>query len=142
MLVHCLYASRPRSPLTQSVVDAILEQSRRNNPARGITGMLCFADDVFIQVLEGGRETVSKLFTEIVNDDRHTDVTLLLFEEIAERRFGGWTMGRVSIGKSNHALLLKYYEQASLDPFVASAQATLSLLNEISDAGLITGTGR
>ena len=142
MLVRCLYASRPRSPLTQSVIDAILEQSRRNNPARGITGLLCFSDDVFIQILEGGRDAVSQLFAKIVNDDRHSDVRLLLFEEIAERRFGGWTMGRVSIGKSSHALLLKYYEQASLDPFAASAQATLSLLNEISDAGLITGSGR
>jgi len=142
MLVRCLYASRPRSPLTQSVVDGILEQSRRNNPARGITGVLCFTDDVFIQVLEGGRDPVSELFARIAGDDRHTDVRLLLFDEIPERRFGGWTMGRVGVGKSNHALLLKYYEQASLDPFAASAQVTLSLLNEISDAGLIAGTVR
>ena len=142
MLVRCLYASRPRSPLTQSVVDAILEQSRRNNPTHGITGMLCFTDDTFVQILEGSREAVSELFAKIVDDDRHTDVRLLLFDEIPERRFGSWTMGRVGIGKSNHALLLKYYEQATLDPFAASAQATLSLLNEISDAGLITGTGR
>lgn len=142
MLVHCLYASRPRPPLTHSVVDAILEQSRRNNRARGITGILCFTDEVFIQVLEGGRDPVSELFAEIAKDDRHSDVRLLLFDEIPERRFGSWTMGRVGIGKSNHALLLKYYEQADLDPFAAPAQATLSLLNEISDAGLIAGTGR
>ena len=142
MLVRCLYASRPRSAPTPAVVDAILEQSRRNNPTRGITGLLCFSDDVFLQVLEGGRDAVSGLFADIVGDERHTEVRLLLFEEIAERRFGSWTMGRVSIGKSNRALLLKYYEQPALDPFTASAGATLSLLGEISDAGLIAGTGR
>ena len=142
MLVRCVYASRPQSPLTQAAVDAILEQSRRNNPKHGITGMLCFTDDVFVQILEGGRDAVSTLFAKIVNDERHTDVTLILFDEIPVRRFGSWTMGRVGIGKSNHALLLKYYEQAVLNPFAATAHATLALLNEISDAGLIAGTGR
>ena len=72
MLVRCLYASRARQPLTPAVVDGILEQSRRNNPARGITGLLCFVDDVFVQVLEGGRDPVCHLFATIFRNDRHS----------------------------------------------------------------------
>ncbi len=68
MLVRCLYASRLSEPLPASHLDQILEQSRRNNPRRGITGLLCFTVDLFVQVIEGGRDEVSELFGTIVRD--------------------------------------------------------------------------
>ena len=130
MLVRCLYASRAAAPLTPAVMDSILEQSRRNNQKTGITGMLCMSDDVFIQVLEGGRDAVCELYTAIVQDPRHKGVRLLVYEEITER-FGHWTMGRVNIAKVNAALLLKYSEKAALDPFASSGRATMALLDEL-----------
>jgi hypothetical protein len=36
-----------------------MQQSRQHNPANGITGVLCHTDQVFMQVLEGGREAVN-----------------------------------------------------------------------------------
>jgi len=131
MLVRCLYASRARQPLAGATMDAILEQSRRNNPARGITGLLCHADDIFVQVLEGGRDVVCELFATIVRDDRHHAVRLLSYEEIGERRFGHWNMGQVNIAKVNTALLLKYSAKPVLDPFAASGAATMALLHEL-----------
>ena len=53
MLVRCLYASRATSPIGEPLVGEILEEARRNNPRYGITGLLCYSGDVFIQVLEG-----------------------------------------------------------------------------------------
>ena len=117
MLVRLLYASLPAAPLTASLVDSILEQSRVNNPHQGITGLLCFTADIFIQLLEGGRDEVCELFNAIVRDDRHLNVRILTYEEISERRFGNWTMGQVNIAKVNPALLLKYSEKALLNPF-------------------------
>ena len=131
MLVRCLYASRVAKPLTQQVIDSILEQSRRNNPKQGITGMLCVSDEVFIQVLEGGRDAVCGLYNTIVTDPRHADARLLMYEEITERRFGHWTMGHVNTAKVNAALLLKYSKKAKLDPFSAPGHATMALLNEL-----------
>lgn len=131
MLVRCLYASRAAAPLTPAVMDSILEQSRRNNQKTGITGMLCMSDDVFIQVLEGGRDAVCELYSSIVQDPRHKQVRLLVYEEITERRFGHWTMGHVNIAKVNAALLLKYSEKATLDPFASSGRATMALLDEL-----------
>lgn len=131
MLVRCLYASRARQPLLPATIDAIVEQSRRNNPPRGITGLLCFVDDIFVQVLEGGRDEVCDLFNTIVGDERHQGVRLLVYEEIGERRFGHWNMGQVNIAKVNTALLLKYSAKPSLDPFANPGQATMALLNEL-----------
>ncbi len=138
MLVRCLYASRARQPLLPAVTDAILEQSRRNNPARGITGLLCFVDDIFVQVLEGGRDPVCDLFANIVRDERHGGVRILAYEEISERRFGHWNMGQVNIAKVNTALLLKYSARPVLDPFASSGAATLALLHELVETAQIT----
>ena len=108
MLVRLLYASRAAAPLTPSVVDSILAQSRAHNPGLGITGMLCYSEDLFLQVLEGGRDEVCELYNTIVRDDRHVNVRILCFEEISERRFGSWTMGHVNVATVNPSLLLKY----------------------------------
>jgi Sensors of blue-light using FAD len=85
MLVRLLYASRAATPLTSAVMDSILAQSREHNPALGITGMLCYSEDLFLQVLEGGRDEVCELYNTIVGDDRHLNVRILCFDEISEQ---------------------------------------------------------
>ncbi len=137
MLVRCLYVSRAAKPLTAGFLDPILDQSRAKNPRHGITGLLCFRDDIFVQVLEGGRDAVCELFNAIVRDERHKDVRLLVFDEIAERRFNNWSMGKVNIDAINPGLLLKYSEKAELNPYICSGQATMSLLLELAVSGAI-----
>ena len=141
MLVRLLYASRAAAQITPQVLDDILTQSRRNNPKGGVTGLLCVSDDIFIQVLEGGRDEVCERYNAIVRDSRHKHVRLLSYEEISERRFGAWTMGQVQLGKVNPALLLKYFSRAKLDPFEASGQATMALLGELVATASIVGRG-
>jgi hypothetical protein len=137
MLVHCLYASRSVEPLAAPLIESILDQSKRNNIERGITGILCYTNDLFIQVLEGGRDEVCELFTGIARDARHKDVCILVYEEIAERRFSNWTMGQVDIAKVNPGLLLKYSKKPALDPFSCSGQATMALLHELVETAAI-----
>ena len=139
MLVRCLYASRATAPFDPGRVDIIVEQSHRNNPARGVTGLLCFIDDIFVQVLEGGRDPVCDLFNTIARDNRHDTVRLLSYEEIPERRFGRWNMGHVNIAKINTALLLKYSEKPVMDPFITSASATMALLDELMATASVVG---
>ena len=137
MLVRCLYASRPTSQPSASLLSDILDQSRRNNPARGITGLLCYTQSVFVQVLEGDREQVSILLAKLMQDDRHQTVTVLLFEEIAERTFSGWTMGQVNIDLVNPGLLLKYFPQPKLDPFAGTGRTAMAFLMELVATGAI-----
>jgi hypothetical protein len=118
-----------------------LEQSRKNNPLQGITGMLCFTNDIFVQVIEGGRDEVCELYNTIVRDDRHRDVRILIYEEISERRFGSWTMGQVNIEKINPSLLLKFSEKAELNPFSCSGRATMALLDELVATASIVSHG-
>ncbi len=141
MLVRCLYASRPSAALRGPELDLILQQSRKNNPALGITGLLCVSDNLFVQVIEGGRDEVCELYNAIVRDERHQNVRLLSYEEIAQRQFGNWTMGQVSIKKLNPSLVLKYFRRLELDPFECSGAATLSLLNDLVATAAIVNRG-
>ncbi len=145
MLVRLLYASRLATPSDQAgkspteVIDSILAQSRRKNPDLGITGVLCHGGHVFMQVLEGGREPVNALYNKIARDERHQQVMLLHYEEIAERRFGSWTMGQVNLAKINPSVLLKYLEKPELDPFCVPGRASLALLEELIATAQIIG---
>ena len=131
MLVRLMYASRATTPGHPEDLLAILKQSRANNPATGITGLLCCSDNIFLQVIEGGRGSVNQLYRRIVADPRHHDVMLLSYEEIAERDFAGWSLGQIDLARLNPALLLKYSEAAVLDPYAVSAKASLALLNDL-----------
>jgi len=138
MLVRLLYASRTDA-VDHALIDAILVQSRAKNPALGITGILCHGGDVFMQVLEGGREVVNRLYNQIAADPRHRQVTLLHFEEIAERRFSGWTMGQVNLLRVNPSVVLKYSEKPLLDPFCVSGRASMAMLEELIATASIVG---
>ena len=139
MLVRLLYASRASEAMTQATIDSILQQSREHNPAAGITGILCFGGDVYIQVLEGGRSAVNALYNRIVADSRHREVMLLHYEEVGERRFAAWTMGQVNLAKVNPSTLLRYLEKPVLDPFAVSGRASLALLEELIATAAIVG---
>ncbi|MES2945556.1 MAG: BLUF domain-containing protein [Pseudomonadota bacterium] len=138
MLVRLLYASRVADPST-SATEAILLQSRSHNPACGITGILCYGGGIFLQALEGGRNQVSELYGHIQKDPRHKEVVLLLYEEITERRFGGWTMGQVNVAKLNTSVLLKYSETPELNPYAVSGKMSLALLEELMETAAIIG---
>jgi Sensors of blue-light using FAD len=137
MLVRLMYASRANAALTDGDLAAILKASREHNPAEGITGLLCYADGIFMQVLEGGRNAVNARYKHIVEDKRHRDVVLLGYEEIIERGFPGWTMGQVNLHRLNAALLLKYSETGRLDPYSMSGTAVAALFREMCEAGAI-----
>lgn len=139
MLVRLLYASRAVEPVTPEFIESILGQSRSHNPGLGITGILCWNEDVFLQVLEGGRTAVNQLYGHIVRDARHRDVVLLSYEEIAERRFAGWTMGQVNLAKVNPSLLLKHSERPVLDPYAVSGRASMALLEDLIATASIIG---
>lgn len=138
MLVRLLYASRAVDP-SPAVIEDILARSRQFNPTSGITGILCYGGGVFLQAIEGGRAAVSDLYGHIQRDPRHKDVLLLHYEEISERRFGGWTMGQVDVARINTNILLKYSERAELDPYAVSGKVSLALLEELMATACIIG---
>ena len=94
---------------------------------------------MFLQVLEGGRAAVNRLYNRIVADPRHKDVELLSYQQIGERHFAGWSMGQVNVARLNPSLLLKYSATAQLDPYAMSGSVALALLEELVATASIVG---
>ena len=139
MLVRLLYVSRALDPESGSATQSILDSARKYNAANGITGILCYGGGLYLQAVEGGRTQVNELYGYIVRDKRHQDVVLLDYQEITERRFGGWTMGQVNLAKLNTSIVLKYSEKPELDPYSVSGAVSLALLEELMLTASIIG---
>ena len=68
MLVRLLFASRAAAAMDADALAAIVRQGVANNPRVGVTGVLCHSGGFFMQVLEGGRDAVSRLYNRIAAD--------------------------------------------------------------------------
>ena len=86
-----IYRSQPFG-FDSATLAGILSAARRHNPQWGITGALICRHDVYLQLIEGPSASIDALYARILNDDRHTEIRLLLEEEMDERLFPAWAM--------------------------------------------------
>jgi hypothetical protein len=91
-LIHLIYASTALRRLDAPALLGLLEQSRQDNAACGVTGLLLHEDGHFFQVLEGPQSVVEALYARIRQDPRHHKTVLIVQEPIARRAFGDWRM--------------------------------------------------
>jgi hypothetical protein len=99
MLSQYLYISTAPN-LSRDEVESVLAASARNNPERGITGLLLYNGRNFLQLLEGEESALVALMVRIGNDPRHTGVSIIDRRAIDQRSCPGWAMKRVLIGES------------------------------------------
>lgn len=128
MLIRLLYISRAVGAITTTMTGSILASARVHNRVAGITGVLCQGQGLFIQILEGERSTVNRLYATLIKDKRHQDVELVAIEEIQTRRFPEWSMAHVVISENDPIVQLKHPE---FDPFSATAVDLLALVDDL-----------
>lgn len=92
-----VYVSAAQALFDDQQLSALLTQSRRDNRARGITGMLLYVDGNFMQALEGEHAIVEALLQKISRDPRHKRIVTLYHAPIPERNFPDWSMGLVRL---------------------------------------------
>lgn len=93
MLQQIIYTSKvhPDHDNLKSLED-ILKKARTNNTKLGVTGLLVLDKGTFLQVLEGEEKALQFLYTKIEKDPRHSNLRLLLKQDIKEKEFGDWSM--------------------------------------------------
>jgi hypothetical protein len=102
-LIQLIYVSEATRPLTQPELLELLEESMENNRLHNITGILLYYKESFFQVLEGGAETVGKLYEKICKDSRNRKNTVLMSELLVERQFEKWSMGYTEVTQKDLA---------------------------------------
>lgn len=91
-MYEIIYSSSASRNLTNKDIQNILTTAHKFNKKDDITGCLLYHNKEFIQILEGEREKVERLFSVIYQDDRHTDVILLAEGEKKDRVFNDFSM--------------------------------------------------
>jgi Sensors of blue-light using FAD len=132
MQVRVLYVSRAVGPQTTTVTASILSAAQAHNRKNGIGGVLCQGKGLYLQVLEGERSAVNRLYSRIMADSRHRDVEMLCLEEVTKRRYADWSMAHVSLADDHPMVQLKHPE---FDPYSASGAFVMTLVDELLASG-------
>ena len=130
-MVRLIYVSRMTEDCDMSALQEILKLSRKNNKAKDITGVLCYDPSFFLQCLEGPRTAVNILYSEIQNDKRHTDVTLLEYADVEEREFADWSMAFLKSSELDKEIVQKYTIGKKFDTFKLNCNQARTFLLEI-----------
>jgi hypothetical protein len=91
-LYQIMYISSVVGTVTPQQCAAIAQLSALNNRRDDVTGLLLFNSRRFLQVLEGPRTAVDRIFDRIHADPRHRAVVKLREGPIDVREFGEWAM--------------------------------------------------
>lgn len=134
-LTRLMYFSTANSSVDANV-EQILDSARTFNKTEDVSGVLWFDGDIFIQVLEGQREAVSRTYHRIAADKRHQDIELVECVAIDERLFGDWTMGYLAATKANRAKILKYSGHSDMRPREMSPGSMLKFLLALEETPL------
>ncbi len=92
-MIQVSYISSTSRPMSHEALLSLLNECRRNNEKLGVTGLLMYANNTFLQVVEGEDDVVDNLVERICGDERHDEIQMLRRTEIDERRYGQWSMG-------------------------------------------------
>lgn len=127
-----VYVSTATSLLSEDELESLLSASRLKNEQIGITGILLYHDGNFMQIIEGPKQAVVKLYAQIRGDALHKNLITLLDCPVEERLFAGWWMefrnlNKLSVEELENAS--PYLEKSLLsDVYVNQPNKSLKLL--------------
>ncbi|WP_352259293.1 BLUF domain-containing protein [Psychrobacter sp. TB55-MNA-CIBAN-0194] len=133
ILMSMTYASRANPGVSAKDFNEILKQAQVNNATNGITGMLTFNKDYFLQTVEGPRAQINRLLYSLIADQRHYDLQIIETRELKYRTWSKWSMNYATPTEKNAAIYLKYSTTVDFNPYLLSAESARELMNELSD---------
>ncbi len=137
-LYRLIYMSRAVPELGYSDLRDIMAKSEVNNSQVGLTGLLCFGNGMFLQVLEGSRPAISQTYHRILQDPRHHSVELIAFDPVLQREFIEWSMKLVQLDENSpekmRRLYLKYSGEVTFAPQTMTPTQCLQFMIEIDPA--------
>jgi hypothetical protein len=113
-----IYGSQATRDLGPDELVELLARARVRNEQVGLSGMLLYSSQSFLQVLEGDQAALTQTYRRISADPRHTNLRLLLDAEVSTRLFPDWSMGFDHVEDEELAEELPGYTAATLYPLM------------------------
>lgn len=111
-IYQLLYLSSACEGFDQIALLDMLAKAREKNSSLSITGLLLHNDGNFLQLIEGPKQNIHKLFNSIRHDKRHKDIIVLIEKSVDTRLFSEWSMGLRELSRqelTNYPGLSNYF---------------------------------
>lgn len=118
MLYSLIYFSTCTRLMKHEDLKVLLDQSAKFNKENDLTGMLLYVEGRsvkhtegrFMEVLEGSRFVVQRIFSKIKADQRHRDIVILKEEPINNRSFRLWNVGFEILDLDSDSRLKEFFQ--------------------------------
>jgi transcriptional regulator with XRE-family HTH domain len=91
-LIYFSTATASTMEAMRETLEDIRQTASIHNTEAGVTGVLLARGGRFLQVLEGGREAVRRIYGAISTDPRHGALQMVQFRQVSSRQFGDWSL--------------------------------------------------
>jgi len=119
--------------LNFSSMVALADGAAEHNAQWGVTGFLCYADQRFLQVLEGEAAAVNSIYhSRILPCGKHRAQLLLQFVPVGARLFGDWSMGFANVGPLEQPTVLRYFPRGKMEAELIAPEGALEFMREVS----------
>lgn len=130
-MYRIIYLSSATTKFTNDEILALLKNSRTNNNANNITGLLLYSDGNFLQIIEGKDKAIKKLYQKISVDSRHKNIIKVFEGKVSSRIYPNWKMGFNSIDKKiAQENIYKDTLYEDYDPFINKEDTIASVFIE------------
>lgn len=116
--IRLIYKSEPVGKLSIMEMVGLMDLAAANNQRLGISGLLFFSQQEFVQVLEGPAAEVHTLYGKILKDPRHDNSRLVSLHEITERLFPAWSMKSITLSQLKPELFVKLQLTYQINPAI------------------------
>ncbi|MEL6869595.1 MAG: BLUF domain-containing protein [Pseudomonadota bacterium] len=132
ILMRLTYVSRYNSHNENDELNKILDQARKNNANRGITGVLVFNHDYFLQSIEGRRPVINELLRKLIKDQRHFSLQIIEAKEIDQRRWTHWDMNYLTPTARHKDKALQFSGADKFNPYLMSTRQIMMLIETLT----------
>lgn len=138
------YWSRATNPMGDDEVLGLLRKSCRNNARRGLTGLLPYRDQCFLQIMVDPEREIESQIKTIEADPRHSFRTLC--REIGNRQFGTWQMGFENLDREtdqteNSNLIKLQFDSDYFGAHPSNAEMAVLCFPGIADPAVVASLG-
>ena len=125
-----VYASQATYDVGPDELIELLSAARDRNGQAGLSGMLLYCSQSFLQLIEGEPAAIEATYARILRDDRHTNLRMLMNADVPGPLFPDWTMGFEHVDDDELA--------DTLDGFTPETRYPLVNPDLITNAGVAT----
>jgi hypothetical protein len=137
MVIQVVYISTPVGPQPPA---SFFENNQARNRSIGVSGMIVTSPNLYIQLMEGERATVNRLYNKITRDGRHKDPMILRYIDVKAREFAEWDMMHVSDETMRESPMLANHLPSAILPADMTGVQALAMMRRLAalhKAGLL-----